>query len=469
MRRGWPVAAAAAGACVAMVIGPGRAGAATDQTDFVTYTAAAAAPVLQVTEDEPTSQFHPEGEGDYGYTLVTANPSADTALASVVWPGSTIGNAGTLVEVLGGPSSASALNDPVQATATSGTSQTAKTISAGSGTTMTASVAPTAAGDQHATATSQLAGGGLGSAGTVGNSTSTSTIDFDPGTGELTVSAASSGSGIDMDGVVHVGSFSSTATGTATNGATPVLQGATTFGDMTIAGQPAYVDGSGVHLGTPKSPADAAVIEAVDTALTASGMEVYFTSPHTITVGGVAYYYAASVLFYWVPPGDPSHNSFTETLGGSGISMTDSSSSLPSAPSSPSTAPVATGTGPSTAQPTTAAASAASSVADATSALASLSGATGGAATSAAAPTMSLPEAPSSALDTNRPSSVEPAAVDLPGGIGGWWIALALAAALLGAALTTRLPGLLDRRAAAVCPREVRRPRTPSPKTKESR
>jgi hypothetical protein len=446
--------------------GAGPAGAAPDQTDFVTYTAAAAAPVLQITEDEPTSQFHPEGEGDYGYTLVTADPGADTALAAVAWPGSTVGNAGTLAEVLGAPSSASALNDPVQASASSGTSQTEKSLTAPSGTTMTASVKPSAAGGQHATATTELAGGGLGAAGSAGSSSSTSTIDYNPGSATLTVSATCSGTGIDIDNLVRIGSFTSSATATSVDGASPALQGATTFGTMTIAGQSAYLDGSGVHLGSPKAPAGAAVVQTVDTALAASGMEVYFTAPHTITVGGTAYYYAASVLFYWVPPGDPSHNSLTETLGGSGVSMASSASAfnLP-----PSTTPgaVTTGGSPSATSPTPATVSTGSDgstpIPTGSGVLPSLAGTSGGASTTGGGTTLSLPAAPSTALETTGRQAALPAAVRLPGGVGAWWIALALAAALLGAGLTTRVPGLLDRRAASVCPREVR-PTAKNPK-----
>jgi hypothetical protein len=328
---------------------------------------------------------------------------------------------------------------------------------------MSASVRPEGPDDQHSTATATLAGGGLGATGTIGNSTSTSTIDFNSGTGALSVSAASSASDVSIAGVVRIGSVSSAASAVSTDGATPKLQGRTDFHDMSVAGQAAYVDGSGVHLGTPSSPAGPAEVDAVDAALSASGMEIYFTEPHTVTVGGTAYYYAASVLFYWVVPQDPSHNSFTESLGGAAVSLSDGSNAtgIPAPVFDPTPAVAATPASP-------APVSAGPPMGD--------SGTTGGGVVpvglaGAAAPTspgltpaiataggtsLSLPASAAAASSTagNPTAAVTPAGVDLAGGAGaGWWV-LAGLVTLAGAALTTRVPAMLDRRAAAVCPRE---------------
>lgn len=456
-----------AGAVGWFVAAPAASAMASATSMDVNFTAAATAPIMQVTEDEPTSQFHPEGEGDYGYTLVTANPSAASAIASLLWPGSAAGNAGTLVEVLGGPSNAGALNDPVQASATSGTNQTHSSITAPTGSTMTASVDPTGPSNEHAAATTALAGGALGPAGSVGHSSSTSTIDFDSDTAVLSVTAANSASNVDVGGVVHVGSVTSSASAKATNGGTPQMSGATSFHDMTVAGEEAYVDGSGVHLGAPGAPAGPAAVDSVDTALAASGMQVYFTAPHTITVGGTSYYYAASVLFYWAPPGDPSSNSFTMSLGGSAVSVTDSAQ--------PGDALIGLGgdtggSGTTAAGPGTSAQVAASGVNASGSAPAvsgvggsggippSLASAGGPPATNGEQ-TLSLPASPASAASrTTGGGKASPlaASVRLPGGVGAWWWVLAGLAALLGAALTTRVPGLLHRQAATACPRTGR-------------
>lgn len=475
----WRLAGAVlvSGALGCLGSGAGAAGAAPAVSGMasqasVEFTVAAAAPVLQATEDEPTSQFHPEGEGDYGYTIVTANPSAATALAAVMWPGSAAGNAGTLAEVLGGPSSLSALNDPVQASATTGTSQTHSSISAPTGSTMSASVDPSATSDPHATATSTMGGGGLGRAGSVANSSSTSTIDFNTSTGVLSATATSSASDLDVGGVVQIGSVTSSASAQAVNGGTPQVSGATAFHNMTVAGEAAYVDGSGVHLGTPGAPAGPAAVDAVNAALAAAGMQVYFTAPHTITVGGTSYYYAASVLFFWAPPNDPSSNSFTLSVGGAAVSMTDSSEpdSTSGLGGDSSATGGAGGTGSTTATGSAPDASAgvaaagglpASTPASAgdgspSASLAALSsgtpGTTGGA-------TLSLPASPAAAASgtaAGGASSPLRASARLPGGVGaGWWV-LAVIAALVGAGLTTRLPALLQRQAAAVCPRPGR-------------
>lgn len=430
----------------------------------VNFTAAAMAPVMQVTEDEPTAQFHPEGEGDYGYSQVTASSGTGSALAAVMWPGAAAGNAGTLATILGAPPQATALNDPVQASATSGTSQTHSSITTPAGTAMAASVDPAGPSDQHAEATSTLAGGSLGGAGAVGSSSSHSVIDFDSDHGALSVTARSNAHDISIAGVVHVGSVNSSASAVATGGGTPTVSGSTTFADMTIAGNAVYVDGSGVHTGSPGRPAGPAGVDAIDAALAQAGMEVYFTAPHTVTVGGVAYYYSASVLFFWAPPGDTSHNSFTMSLGGAAVSVTDSADSglgfdfgstgggsgdlVTPANSAPYQAAV-----PVT--PSSGGAGGASA-AGAPASLAGLSGASPAVAGSGgpgAGATLSLPVSPSAAAGTG--GSV-PASASLPVGIGaGWWV-LAIIAGLAGAALTTRVPGLLTRQAAAVCPHSTR-------------
>lgn len=451
-----------AGALALLGAGGGPAGAAPRLAAEVSvnFTAAATAPVMQITEDEPNAQFHPEGDGDYGYTLVTANPGLANATAAVVWPGSAAANAGTLAALLGAPSSLSALNDPVQASASTGSNHTSSSITAPTGSTMSASVAPTGPTDQHATATSQLGGGGLGSEGSVGSSDSTSTIDYDSSTGDLTLTAQSQASHVDVGGVVSIGSVTSSASATSSGGQTPTMVGATNFHDMTIAGQEAFVDGSGVHVGAPGAPAGPAAIDSVDAALASAGMEVYFTAPHTITVGGVSYYYAASVLFFWAPPGDTSHNSFTMSLGGAAVSATASPegdfSSLFDT----------TGSGGST----TASGGGSAPVAAVTPAASSPSGPTGSAVAAApslpvtggAAPTLSLPASPAAAAEAtvgHPEASVVPVDARLPGGIGvGWWILAALAA-VAGAGLTTRVPGLLQRQAAATCP-HARHPRS---------
>jgi hypothetical protein len=306
---------------------------------------------------------------------------------------------------------------------------------------MSASVQPSPPYDQHTTATSSSAGGGLGKEGTVGDTSSTSTIGFRSDTGLLNVQAESSASHVDIAGVVRIGSVTSSALAVAADGAPPTLTGKTDVHDMTIAGEPAYVDGSGVHMGTPGKPAGPTEMEAVDAALAASGMKIYSSSPQTINVGGVYYYTSASILFYWLPPG--SHNTFTMSLGGSGVAVSDGPNpafvanppattpfTTPTVPAAPSSSPVPALSGPA---PLSSAGTPPQPAGVATT-----PGSTSGM-------KQDLPAAPASGF--------VPAGARLPGGIGLGWFVLAALLGLAAAALTVRVPALLTRQAAASCPR----------------
>jgi hypothetical protein len=259
----------------------------------------------------------------------------------------------------------------------------------------------------------------------------------------------SKASDVSIGGVVTIGSVTSSALAVSTAGGVPQLSGGTSFAGLTVEGQSAYVDGAGVHLGTPGNPAGPAQESAVNAALTAAGMEVYFTDPHHITVGELDYYYAASVLFYWAPPRDPSHNSFTLSLGGSAVSMTASATDLFQLPVLPS------GLGPT---PIPAVSRAAHSGIAATSFIPAV--ATPAQFTRLALPTTtgSVAAAPPQ-LSQPGPARVASAApqagsladTSLPGGLGvGWWLLVVLGAGL-GAALLTRVPGLLASSAATSC------------------
>jgi len=410
---------------------------------FLAFTTAAQAPIAQITEDEPSASFHPEGEGEYGYTVATMGIDVASALSASVWPGSAAGNAGSLVGVLGGPSAASALNDPVRAQAISGTDQTHQTVSSPTGTLMQADVASGASGAESAAAEGSMAGGTVGGGGSAGNSTTSSSLVFDPGAGTLTATAISHADHIDLAaGVVSIGSVRSSATAISTGAAAPVESGRTDFQDLQIAGQSAYVDGSGVHLGSPGHPAPPAEQQAVDSALAGTGMQIYFTDPHRITEGEVSYYYAGSVLFYWGVPQDPSANSFTYSFGGAAVAMAVTPGSPGPAPASPvPTLPPTGAAGPGIFP------AASASPAGATT-LSLPTANSPGAAISAA-----IGRAPSGT--PGRPLGILAAQADLPGGLGaGWWLMILLGG-LLGAVLLPLVPSLFGS-AAAACPRQRR-------------
>ena len=418
------------------------AGAVPSDGAVLSYSVTVQAPLLQITEDEPTSTFHPEGEGDLGYSFVSLNPSGEHALSSLVWPGSAVGNAGTLIEVLGGPSGQAELNDPVRAEATSGTAQTQQSTTAPTGTEMSATVQPPSPEDQYSQSKAAVAAADLGTPISLGASTSTSTVHFDSAAGILKAEATSALHDVRIDGgLISIASVTSDATATSAGGATPVTTGSTVIQGLTVAGQSAYVDGSGVHLGTPSSPAGPAVQDAVNSALASAGMQVYSTTPAHVTVGEVDYYDASSLLFYWAPPGDTSHNSFTVSVGGAGVSMAADSSgiNLPGLDLGSSAADLLA------------------------------SGGTGleGAAPS---PVLALPTGAPPALSAQPPRPSPPssptlrqtgslAAVSLPGGLGaGWWVLIALGG-LAGAWLLAGVPRAVatSGRGPGACPNDSHR------------
>lgn len=423
------------------------------------YNAGAQAPVLQITQDNPTSTFHPQADTDLAYSRVAGDPGTDSALASVVWPGSAAANAGSLIVLLGGPSTASALNDPIQAQAPTSTGQPRDSVTAPSGTTMTASVAPAGPDEQHAAATSVLAGGGIGPGSTVGHSSSETSIDYKQASGDLTVSARSFASNIEIAGVAHIGSAESVATATSSGGATPRTSGQSTFSDFTVANEPVYVDSTGVHLGSPGKPGGSMEEQIVDSALQAAGMTIYFTDPHAVTIGGESFYTAASVLFYWAPPNDTNHDSFTVTVGGSSV--------LASASSYSESGAVVSGTGTAGNSPSVPMSPPSTPAATTEQALPALSAGLGASAPppGAGLTPQGLPvvSTGTTSSGTNHPVLAESLPVAARSGLGtglgpGWWIA-AVIAVLLGTILAPRLPTLLESRAAgATCPQE-RRPR----------
>lgn len=428
MRRALVVLSGAALTAVAGWVGP--AGAATpEDAAILSYSVTVQAPLLQVTEDEPTSTFHPEGEGDLGYSFASLNPAGAHALSSLLWPGSAVGNAGTLVEVLGGPSGQSELNDPVRAEATSGTAQTQQSTTAPTGTEMSATVQPPTPGDQYAASKAVLAAGDLGPPATVGASTSTSTIHFASATGVLTAIATSTLHNLQLDGgLVSVATVTSTASATSDNGASPVLTGSTTYEGLTVAGQSAYVDGSGVHVGTPTHPAGPAALDSVNSALAAAGMQVYSIEPAQVTIGEVDYYDASSLLFYWAPPGDSSNNSFTASFGGAAVSMAAGSNGI----LAPNFVDLPAGPLPYSISPTGSVQS-----------------------SGAPAPVLSLPTGatpavvaalPRPAPPATRPATPTLASAALPGGLGAGWLLLIALGGLAGAGLLGGVPGAVAAR-----------------------
>ena len=397
---------------------------------FESYLTGASAPVMQMTEDYPTALFHPQGEGEYNYTLATLDPSRGYGLAATVWPGGAAANAGALAVLLGAPSQASAVADPVRAEANSGGTPSASTT-APNGTVMSAK-----ASQQSASAQGQTAGGSLGPAGGMGSSTSSSSVQLDTAANKLTSTATTDASNISVAGVVNIGSITSSAEAVSLNAAKPTVKGGTNVSNVSVAGQPAYIDGSGLHAGKPGQPAPPAQQAVVNTALKSFGMSVYTTDPHTIPIGGVLYYVSGSVTFFWKVPGDPNGDSFTMSFGGSAVSMGVTAGA-------PATQPVVPAP-PESALP---------SNVPSGSVVAALGPAPSS--TPLSLPSGSNGAAVSASVGRGRPARISPVNALLPDGVGPFWTWIVLGG-LVGAGTLPLLPGFFDKTAEAVCPRERR-------------
>ena len=89
----------ATGILLVVAFGFRVAGAKADTT-LGSYSVIASAPGMEFTEDEPSAQAHPEGQGDVPYTTsLLTNGGVGYALSTIAWPGAYGGNAGSLVLV----------------------------------------------------------------------------------------------------------------------------------------------------------------------------------------------------------------------------------------------------------------------------------------------------------------------------------------------------------------------------------
>jgi hypothetical protein len=297
-------------------------------TTLGSYSVIASAPGLEFTEDEPSAQAHPEGQGDVPYTTsLLAGGGLGYALSTIAWPGAYGGNAGSLVLVAlpsqVGPVSrpdavtnavtalSPALQYPIRAEARSGS---APDVSYGQipGTTLTSHAD---ANDVHALADVQ--GATQPGAATYGNlhSDSSSTLNGN------SVKALANSVVHDVNiagGAVKIKTLTSTATAT-TDGSNSSSNGGTTVSGLIVGGQPAYLDQDGLHIGSSTQPANAAAAQAANQVLINFGMKVYVSQPQTERPAGGVTYQASSVVWTWAPPG--SSNLFVLTLGGARVSV----------------------------------------------------------------------------------------------------------------------------------------------------
>lgn len=280
---------------------------------FFGYTLTANATGLQATEDEPSANSHPEGEGDVPQSQVslTSGP-VGYALSSLAWPGALAGNAGSLILLVkpDAPQQVKALNDPVRAEARTGEGAPDVVNDMVPGAHMAAKATP-----GLVTADAAVNGGDAGK--TFGFGTTTTSAKATLGTASAMSTADSTAKDIDLAaGAVHIGSVVSHAEG-HTDGTKANGKGKTTVTGMTIGGVPVVVDDTGVTVDTQHQGIDPVANSTVNAVLTNFGMTVVLSKPTVTRTGGSITYDAGSLIVNWKPPG--SANVFTAHVGGARV------------------------------------------------------------------------------------------------------------------------------------------------------
>jgi hypothetical protein len=418
-------------------------------TTFGSYSAIASAPGIEGTEDEPSAQAHPEGQGDVPYsTSILSNGGVGYGLSSVAWPGAYGGNAGSLILVAlpsqAGPvpvpdavkgaveTVSPALQYPIRAEARAGSTPDAS-YSQIPGTTLTAH-----ADTNNVQSVADVQGAQQPGVATYGNihSDSSSTLDGN----SVKALANSTVQNINLGGVIKIQSLISTATAT-TDGTTPSANGATLVKGLTVAGQSASIDQSGLHIGSSTQPVNAVVSQAANQALDKLGMKVYVSQPLTEKDGGNITYQASSVVITWIPPSDPSNNVIIVTLGGARVSVAAGAGFDQAAQTTPdagtAVTPSDTGGGDASALGTSA-----------------VSGDTGALGSSG------VPASAGTAIGSTGGNAQNLGGVNIAktfGGIGAGWLLAGLVGALLIGFGASRLIADLVDKPPAICPLEVQR------------
>jgi hypothetical protein len=86
-----------------------------------------------------------------------------------------------------------------------------------------------------------------------------------------------------------------------------------------VAGQKAYVDDNGLHIGDQNQPANAIANQVAAQALSQGGFEIYVSAPRYEQKGAEASYNTGSLIVQWKPQG--SQSVFTYVLGNSRVAV----------------------------------------------------------------------------------------------------------------------------------------------------
>ena len=282
-------------------------------TKFSSFDLVAAARGWRLFDEDATNGNQeaevPESSATLGYGGV------GYGLSSVAWPGPLAANAGSLILVLqpNAPSQVTVLNSPVRAEARSGQNPPTTTNNLVPGTSMVA----TAKSDLVETMATVNNSAGPGTFGPSHAHARTTVVD-NSGKG----SADSLVQKINLAaGVVKIDSVSSVADAT-TDGVTSHGDAHTTVNGLTIGGQPATIDESGLHIGPQGLPANAIANQVAEQALGRAGTSITLSRPSKEINGPTTTVTAGSLVVSW---STGTGSVLTVTLGGATTTVTAAS------------------------------------------------------------------------------------------------------------------------------------------------
>lgn len=277
---------------------------------FYGYTVLGQASGLEMVEDRPTANSHPEADAEVPLARVSLlSGPVGYALGTVAWPSALAANAGDLLvfagngnvpEQLGPP-----LDEPVRAETRTGGAQDVSNTDY-PGVAMHASVQPA-----QVAADATVDGGQAGSATGFGSTETHSTAALDVGTVAATARASVRDLAL-AGGAVSVRSVVSEARASS-DGATASATGSTTVTGLSVGGVPVTVDGSGVHVAGNATPVDT---ETVNGTLANLGMRIVLSGPTETRNGATVSYDSGSLVVFWNPSAD---ESLTLRVGGARV------------------------------------------------------------------------------------------------------------------------------------------------------
>ena len=284
-----------------------------EDTGFGSFSLSAEAPGIHVIFDTQQAPAHPAGEGAFpkAYSSLEAGPIG-YGLASVAWPGPLAGNLGSLAVVSGAPQQAAVLNDSVKAESHAPGGPPDATYEQ-PGVSMQSHADP-----QLVTANASVTKTASGTAFSVGNVDGASKVALAGAKGTAEGTSVVSNFSIG-DGVLKIGSIVSVARA-ATDGNAATGEGHTTVTGVTVAGQPASIDETGLHIGNQNQPdpVAGAANQVGAEALRQAGITVTVSQPQKTVQGATGQLTAGSVVVNW----NDGHGEVTTfALGGASASV----------------------------------------------------------------------------------------------------------------------------------------------------